>query len=64
MTASRKSNYSTYETVWTGHDLSGEPLVDKLRLEHDNVLSIFLRVNVKDDSGRKDVVVLDFPRQV
>lgn len=56
----RQSNYSTYEEVWIGHGLSGEPLVDIPRLEHDNVLSVFLRSDVKAGPDRKDVVVLDF----
>lgn len=58
--ASRHSDYSTYEGVWMGHGLSGEPLVDIPRLEHDNILSILVRANVEADLQRKAVVVLDF----
>ncbi|KAH8905677.1 hypothetical protein BR93DRAFT_880362 [Coniochaeta sp. PMI_546] len=58
--ASRQSDYSTYEGVWMGHGLSGEPLVDIPRLEHDNILSILVRADVEADLQRKDVVVLDF----
>ena len=60
MKASRQSGYSSYERVWTGHGLSGEPLVDTTRLEYDNALSVFLRKDVKGQPDKKDVVVLDF----
>ena len=52
--------YGTYDEVWTGGGLSGEPLVDIPRLEHDNVLSLFLRADVEGEPDKKNVVVLDF----
>jgi hypothetical protein len=58
--ASRQTNYSSYETVWTGNGLSGEPLVDIPRLEHDGVLSLFARKDATSRANEKDVVVLDF----
>ncbi|KAK3364681.1 hypothetical protein B0T25DRAFT_70976 [Lasiosphaeria hispida] len=58
--AAKSSGYATYEEVWTGHGFTGEPLIDSARLEHDNVLSVFIRGDVKGSAGKKNVVVLDF----
>lgn len=59
--ATRASGYTTYEQVWEGTDITGEPLVDGPRLEAENVLSLFVRRDVADSKeGRRDVVVLDF----
>jgi hypothetical protein len=57
--ASKATGYTSYDEVWTGHGLTGEPLVDSARLEHDNVLSVFVLSEDGADRGRK-VVVLDF----
>lgn len=60
--ASRQSRYRAYEEVWADHGrFSGEPLVDIPRLEHDNILSLFLLVDeVTPNFYGRDVVVLDF----
>jgi hypothetical protein len=57
--ASRQSNYSTYEEIWTGHGLHGEPLVDKDRLGQEDVLSIFAVADAECGRGERNVVVLD-----
>ncbi|KAB5549476.1 hypothetical protein GE09DRAFT_1223301 [Coniochaeta sp. 2T2.1] len=49
-----------YDEIWTGGGLSGEPLIDIPRLEHDNVLSVFLRADVEGQPDKQNVVVLDF----
>ncbi|KAK1763162.1 hypothetical protein QBC33DRAFT_460102 [Phialemonium atrogriseum] len=58
--ATKASNYSVQEEVWVGRGLSGEPLVDVQRLEHDNVLSLFVRADVEGAAEKKNVVVMDF----
>lgn len=58
--AKQREDFSTYEQVWEGNGLTGEPLVDSARLEHDSVLSVFIRRDVTPTSGAKEVVVLDF----
>ncbi|KAK0735264.1 hypothetical protein B0T26DRAFT_691320 [Lasiosphaeria miniovina] len=58
--ATKASGYSHYEKVWEGHGYTGEPLVDTARLEHDNVLSVFVRADVDGATDKKNVVVLDF----
>ncbi|KAL1846321.1 hypothetical protein VTK73DRAFT_314 [Phialemonium thermophilum] len=63
--ASRASRYASYEEVWSGRrgdggGLSGEPLVDKLRLLEDDVLSVFVRAQAVGQPGTWDVVVMDF----
>ncbi|KAI3324666.1 hypothetical protein HD806DRAFT_51635 [Xylariaceae sp. AK1471] len=58
--ASKESQYAEYELVWQGEGfLPTEPLVDKARLHHDNVLSVFTRA-LTGSEGNVDVVVLDF----
>ncbi|KAI0466693.1 hypothetical protein F4859DRAFT_297024 [Xylaria cf. heliscus] len=58
--AARASRYAEYELVWRGEGFPPtEPLVDKARLAHDNVLSVFTRAFAASGSG-VDVVVLDF----
>lgn len=58
--ASRTSRYEDYELVWQGGGFPAtEPLVDKARLDDDNVLSVFTRAS-SESSGNVDVVVLDF----
>jgi hypothetical protein len=58
--ASRESQYAEYELVWRGEGFPPtEPLVDKARLDHDNVLSVFTRA-LTGPEGKVDVVVLDF----
>lgn len=61
--ASKQSDYSTYEEVWRGNGLQGEPLVDKYRLEYDNVLSVFAVAVAEDTPEKKQVAVLDFALQ-
>ncbi|KAI0975313.1 hypothetical protein F4678DRAFT_322812 [Xylaria arbuscula] len=58
--ASKTSQYGEYEIVWQGEGFPPtEPLVDKARLGHDNVLSVFTRARI-GSGGDGDVVVLDF----
>ncbi|TGJ84378.1 hypothetical protein E0Z10_g4421 [Xylaria hypoxylon] len=58
--ASKKSHYAEYELMWQGQGFPPtEPLVDKARLGHDNVLSVFTRV-LTGPEGKVDVTVLDF----
>ncbi|KAI0903833.1 hypothetical protein F4823DRAFT_251256 [Ustulina deusta] len=58
--ASRTSRYAEYELVWRGEGFPPtEPLVDKARLGHDNVLSVFTRA-LTGSGVNADVVVLDF----
>ncbi|KAI0203677.1 hypothetical protein F4808DRAFT_457942 [Astrocystis sublimbata] len=68
--ASKAGAYVDYEVVWRGEGFPPtEPLVDKARLVHDNVLSVFTRGFRAEEEGRDsgssrsrcvDVVVLDF----
>lgn len=58
--ASKASGYSSYEEMWKGSNLTGEPLVDAARLEHDNVLSVLLLAEENEPSRRRNVAVLDF----
>lgn len=61
--ASKMSGYTSYDEVWTGHGLTGEPLVDSARLEHDNVLSVLVLREEKaagPSERLRNVVVLDF----
>ncbi|KAI0451971.1 hypothetical protein F5B21DRAFT_358789 [Xylaria acuta] len=58
--ASKASRYGEYELVWRGEGFPPtEPLVDKARLTHDNVLSVFTRAFTESESN-VEVVVLDF----
>lgn len=58
--ATKAEGYSTYDEAWVGKGLVGEPLVDSARLQHDNILSLFvLRVD-EGDPDRRNVVVMDF----
>lgn len=64
--ASGTNGYATYDEVWKGLCLTGEPLVDMARLEHDNALSLLVLQQHEDDRGgmypspRRSVAVLDF----
>jgi hypothetical protein len=60
--ATKASGYSSYEEVWTGRNLTGEPLVDQARLEWESVLSLLvLQVGGnKNKTGGRQVAVLDF----
>ncbi|AEO59504.1 hypothetical protein MYCTH_2307864 [Thermothelomyces thermophilus ATCC 42464] len=58
--ASRAGGYATYEEVWKGGKLTGEPLVDATRLEHDNVLSVLVLAEEEDPARGRNVAVLDF----
>lgn len=58
--ATKTGGYETYEEVWVGEGLTGEPLVDGPRLETENVLSLFVRRDAADSAGKRDVAVLDF----
>ncbi|KAI1321976.1 hypothetical protein F5Y16DRAFT_57726 [Xylariaceae sp. FL0255] len=58
--ATNASRYAEYELVWRGEGFPpSEPLVDKARLDQDNILSVFTKV-VSKPEGEVDVVVLDF----
>ncbi|KAI0405839.1 hypothetical protein F4802DRAFT_137082 [Xylaria palmicola] len=58
--ASKASRYTEYELVWRGGGFPPtEPLLDKARLEHDGVLSVFTRA-LTGSRGDVDVTVLDF----
>jgi hypothetical protein len=57
--STQASGYSSYDEVWRGDKLTGEPLVDAARLEHDNVLSVLVLVEDREAPGRQ-VAVLDF----
>ena len=60
--ASRASGYASYDEVWKGGGVTGEPLADSARLEHDNVLSLLV-LHVVEGEGqpsRRSVAVLDF----
>jgi hypothetical protein len=58
--AAKASGYAEYELVWRGEGFPPtDPLVDKARLSHDNVLSVFTRA-LAGSEGNADVVVLDF----
>jgi len=57
---SKAGGYSSYDEVWVGRGLFGEPLVDSARLHNDNVLSLFvLRVD-EDFPDKRNVVIMDF----
>ncbi len=59
--ATKASGYSGYDEVWTGRNLTGEPLVDSARLEHDHVLSVLvLRSEEKASAAERKLAVLDF----
>ena len=66
--ASKSNDYATYDLVWQGKEGAfppTEPLVDIVRLDHDNVLSVYTRATAAaaDEEGAEagiDVVVLDF----
>ncbi|KAI1160399.1 hypothetical protein F5B18DRAFT_675853 [Nemania serpens] len=60
--ASRAGRYADYELVWRGGGFPPtDPLVDKARLAHDDVLSVFTRAfNGSERGADVDVVVLDF----
>ncbi|KAK4152672.1 hypothetical protein C8A00DRAFT_34589 [Chaetomidium leptoderma] len=60
--AAKASAYSTYDEVWVGGDLTGEPLVDPARLEHDNIMSVLVLAKQRGNpgEGRRKVAVLDF----
>ena len=58
--ASKASGYTSYDEIWTGHNLAGEPLVDSARLDHDNVLSVLVLAEERPGVGERKVVVLDF----
>lgn len=61
--ASKATSYASYDEVWTGRGLTGEPLIDAARLEHDNVLSLLVLLVVAEDEGQhlqRNVAVLDF----
>jgi hypothetical protein len=58
--ASKATGYTSYDEVWAGDGLTGEPLVDSARLEHDNVLSVVVLSEDKANARGRKVVVLDF----
>ena len=64
--ASKSNDYATYELGWQGKEGAfppTEPLVDIVRLDYDNVLSVYTRATAADVEGAEagiDVVVLDF----
>jgi hypothetical protein len=58
--ASKASGYTSYDEIWRGRNLAGEPLVDSARLDHDNVLSVLVLAEARPGIGERKVVVLDF----
>lgn len=58
--ASKAEGYVEYKELWTGHGISGEPLVDSSRLDTDGVLSLFVKSDVDGTDGQRDIVVMDF----
>lgn len=60
--SSKASGYSSYDEVWMGSGLTGEPLVDSGRLEHDNVLSVMVMMaeDAKASRKKRNLAVLDF----
>ncbi|KAK4144017.1 uncharacterized protein C8A04DRAFT_37033 [Dichotomopilus funicola] len=62
MRSSKASGYSSYDEVWMGSGLTGEPLVDSARLEHDNVLSVMVMMaeDAKASRKKRNLAVLDF----
>jgi hypothetical protein len=58
--ASKESGYASYDEVWRGGRLTGEPLVDSARLEQDMVLSVMVLAEEEATPGKRNVVVLDF----
>ncbi|KAI8622946.1 hypothetical protein F5Y19DRAFT_29392 [Xylariaceae sp. FL1651] len=58
--SSKASHYAEYDLLWRGEGFPPtEPLIDKARLEHDNILSVFTRA-LSGSEGKVDVIVLDF----
>ncbi|KAI2641021.1 hypothetical protein GGS21DRAFT_547353 [Xylaria nigripes] len=58
--ASRASQYAEYELVWREDGfLPTEPLLDKVRLANDNILSVLARASTEPEDD-VHVVVLDF----
>ncbi|KAI1497016.1 hypothetical protein F5X99DRAFT_45521 [Biscogniauxia marginata] len=60
--ATKEGQYADYELVWRGDGYPPtEPLVDRTRLDYDDVLSVFTRAySGPKSASRIDVVVLDF----
>jgi hypothetical protein len=62
--ASKASGYAHYDEVWTGRNLTGEPLVDSARLGLDNVLSVLALAEKGGQDGasrgERELAVLDF----
>ncbi|KAJ3454145.1 hypothetical protein MRS44_018039 [Fusarium solani] len=57
--ATKERDYRDYELVWEKPGFPWEPLIDRYRLDEDNVLSIFV-VRKDGPTGPRKVVVLDF----
>jgi hypothetical protein len=58
--ASNESKYAEYELVWQGDGFPPtDPLVDKARLQSDNVLSVFTK-SLAGPEGTVNLTVLDF----
>lgn len=58
--ATKLDNYASYEEIWLGTGLTGEPLIDGPRLESDNVLSVFIKKSADGSENKRNVVLLDF----
>lgn len=58
--ATKAGGYASYEEVWVGNGLSGEPLVDGPRLEQEDILSVFVMRDVDNSEGQRVVAILDF----
>lgn len=58
--STRATSFNSYEEVWAGRGLTGEPLIDGPRLEGENILSVLVRGDGKEQRRERDVVVLDF----
>ena len=57
--ATKKGGFKDYVLVWRGGRFSSEPRVDQARLDHDDVLSLYLRKEGLDGQLPK-IVVLEF----
>lgn len=58
--STKASGFDSYEEVWAGQGLTGEPLIDGPRLEEENILSVLVRRDDAEQRRERDVAVLDF----
>lgn len=58
--STKATSFDSYEEVWAGQGLTGEPLIDKPRLDEENILSVLVRRDDDEQRRDRDVAVLDF----